>query len=41
MLPPAAVLAYLLPGPDKVPERVYTREPARDLRTLPGYWVKP
>ena len=41
MLPPAAVLAYILPGPEKVPARVYTREPASDLRDLPGYWVKP
>ena len=41
ILPPAAVLAYILPGPEKVPARVYTREPASDLRDLPGYWVKP
>lgn len=41
MLPPAAVLAYLLPGPDKVPSSVYEREPASDLRDLKGYWAKP
>lgn len=41
MLPPAAVLAYVLPEGAKVPERVYSRKPAQDLRTLPGYWVKP
>jgi hypothetical protein len=41
ILPPAAVLAYVLPEGYKVPARVYTRKPAEDIRTLPGYWVKP
>ena len=41
ILPPAAVLAYILPEGYKVPDRVYTRKPAEDIRTLPGYWVKP
>ena len=37
----AAVLAYILPEGYKVPARVYNRKPADDIRTLPGYWVKP
>ena len=41
MQPPAAVLGYLLPGPLKVPEKVYTRRPASDLRELEGYWTAP
>ena len=41
ILPPAAVLAYILPEGYKVPARVYNRKPADDIRTLPGYWVKP
>jgi hypothetical protein len=41
ILPPAAVLAYIMPEKLKVPSRVYTRKPEQDLRKLPGYWVKP
>jgi hypothetical protein len=41
ILPPAAVLAYIMPEKLKVPSRVYTRKPEQDLRNLPGYWVKP
>ena len=41
ILPPAAVLAYILPEGYKVPARVYNRKPADDIRTLPGYWVRP
>ena len=41
IMPGAAVLGYLLPGPIKVPDEVYTRKPASDLRDLPGYWIVP
>ena len=41
ILPPAAVLSYILPEKQKVPSSVYEREPADDIKKLPGYWVKP
>ena len=41
ILPPAAVLGYMLDGPRKVPQSVYSRKPAARLADLPGYWVKP
>lgn len=41
ILPPAAVLSYILPEKQKVPSSVYEREPADDISKLPGYWVKP
>lgn len=41
ILPPAATLAYILPAPQKVPEKVYNREPAKDISKLPGYWSIP
>ena len=41
MLPPAAALAYILPGPQKVPEKVYSRKPSDDISKLPGYWPMP
>lgn len=41
ILPPAAVLGYMLDGPRKVPESVYSRKPAEKISDLPGYWVKP
>ena len=40
-MPGAAVLGYLLPGPIKVPDEVYTRKPASNLRDLAGYWIVP
>ena len=41
ILPPAAVLGYMLDSPRSVPERVYSRKPAGRLADIPGYWVKP
>ena len=41
ILPPAAVLGYMLDGPQKVPASVYSRRPAARLSDLPGYWVRP
>ena len=41
IMPGAAVLGYLLPGPIKVPEEVYTRKPYEKLQDVPGYWVMP
>ena len=41
ILPPAAVLGYMLDSPRKVPESVYARKPAERISDLPGYWVKP
>ena len=41
IMPGAAVLGYLLPGPIKVPDEVYSRKPASDLRDLAGYWIVP
>jgi hypothetical protein len=41
IMPGAAVLGYLLPGPIKVPDEVYTRKPYDKLKDVPGYWVMP
>ncbi len=41
ILPPAAVLGYMLDGPRKVPGSVYSRRPYEKLSDVPGYWVKP
>lgn len=41
ILPPAAVLGYMLDGPRKVPSSVYSRRPAGKISDLPGYWVVP
>lgn len=41
ILPPAAVLGYLLDAPRKVPESVYSRRPYEKLTDVPGYWVRP
>ena len=41
ILPPAAVLGYMLDSPRQVPASVYTRKTCAKLSDLPGYWVKP
>ncbi len=41
MLPPAAVLGYMLDAPRKVPSSVYNRALCEKISDLPGYWVKP